>query len=603
MASQHSSTGNGIQEEEVLGKAYDARLMRRLLSFLRPYKLHVVLAVFTLLIASLGQLAGPYLVKLGIDEYISKGDVSGLSSVCALYLGMLVLEFTFQFLQAYLVNWIGQKAMYDLRSQIFAHIQTLPVAYFDRNPVGRIVTRVTTDVASLHQMLSSGAVAIFGDIFKLVGVVAVLLTLNPKLALVTFSVLPLLFYATFLFKKLVRETYRTIRIRIARISAFLQENITGMAIVQLFNREQRNFEMFQKLNFDHLDAYLRTILYYATFYPVVNLISALAIGMIIWHGGGGILQGTLTFGALVAFIQYAEMFFRPIMDLSEKYNIMQSAMASSERIFAIFDLESEPGYAVERKRDTTFRGEIEFRNVWFAYNGEDYVLQDVSFKAQPGETIAFVGATGAGKTSIMNLLLRYYEPSRGEILVDGRNVNSLNPLDLRECFGMVLQDVFIFDGTVAHNIRLGNAAISDEQLLQAARSVHADSFVAKLPQKYDNLVLERGKGLSSGQRQLLSFARALAYDPPVLILDEATSSVDTATEHLIQDALERLMANRTALVVAHRLSTIQNADRIIVMHKGKIREAGKHQELLAQRGIYFKLYRLQYEYKESKHVA
>ena len=592
-----------LHEEEVLGKAYDSRLMKRLLSFLKPYMLHVGLAVFVLLVASMGQLAGPFLVKVGIDNHIASGDFEGLTHICLIYMAVLVVEFLFQFMQAYLVNWIGQKAMYDLRMKIFTHIQSLPVSYFDRNPVGRVVTRVTTDIGSLHEMLSSGAVAIFGDIFKLAGIVAVLLIFNWKLALVTFSVVPLIFYATFLFKKLVREIYRVIRLRIARINAFLQENIIGMPVVQLFNREQRNFEQFEKLNRDHLDAYLRTILYYATFYPVVRIISALAIALIVWYGGGRIIQDTLTFGALVAFIQYAEMFFRPIMDLSEKYNIMQSAMASSERIFKVLDTEPEPGYVIAPRHEVRFRGEIEFRNVWFAYKNEDFVLKDVSFHIKPGERVAFVGATGAGKTTIMNLLLRFYESNRGEILLDGTDIRSLNPRQLREGFSMVLQDVFIFDGTIAHNIRLENQDISDEQIRQAANDVHADHFIGKLPDGLEHQVSERGKGLSVGQRQLLSFARALAFDPTVLILDEATSSVDTETELLIQDALERLMRNRTSLVVAHRLSTIQNADRIIVMHKGEIREAGTHQELLVRGGIYYKLYQLQYAYQEKRHVA
>lgn len=594
---------HSVHEEEVLGKAYDSRLMMRLLSFLNPYKVQIIVAVFVLLLATFAQLAGPFLTKIGIDNYISKGDASGLNLICLIFLAILILEFVFIFVQTYVINWIGQKAMYDMRSQIFTHIQHLPVSFFDKNPVGRLVTRVTTDIESLHQMLSSGAVAIFGDIFKLIGIVAVLLVFNWKLALVTFSVLPVLFYATFLFKKKVREVYRLIRVRIARINAFLQENITGMAVVQIFNREAKNFRNFDKLNRDHLDAYLKTIFYYALFYPAVNLVSAVAIALIVWYGGGRIIAGTLTFGALVAFIQYAEMFFRPIMDLSEKYNIMQSAMASSERIFNLMDKSPEPGFAKEKKKLPKIRGEIEFRNVWFAYKSEDYVLKNISFHVQPGEKIAFVGATGAGKTSIMNLLLRFHDVTKGEILLDGININEFQPNQLRQHFGMVLQDVFIFDGTVARNIRLGNQAIGDEQIRQAARDVHADHFIQKLGQKYDQEVQERGRSLSVGQRQLLAFARALVFDPAILILDEATSSVDTETEILIQQALERLMQNRTSLVVAHRLSTIQNSDRIIVLHKGEICEVGTHQQLLANEGLYYKLYQLQYAYQERKYVA
>jgi len=576
--------------------------MRRLLSFLKPYQLQVAWAVALLFLASVSQLAGPLLIKIGIDTYISNGDTQGLVFIGLVYLLALGLEFVLQFLQTYWVNWIGQYAMYDMRMRTFSHIQRLPVRYFDRHPVGRLVTRVTTDIASLHQMLSSGAVAIFGDIFKLVGIVVMLLVLNWKLALVTFSVLPLLFYATFLFKQLVRGIYRQIRIRIARINSFLQENISGVAVVQLFGREQTNFTKFEQLNRDYLNDFLRTILYYATFYPVVRLISAVAVALIVWYGGGHIIRGVLSFGALVAFIQYAEMFLRPIMDLSEKYNIMQSAMASSERIFKLLD---EPQETVRPSQRAVARvaGDIEFDHVWFAYNDDDFVLKDISFRIKPGEKIAFVGATGSGKTTLMNLLLRFYEVSRGEIRVDGVNLKNMDTQHLRESFGMVLQDVFIFDGSIARNIRLQNAEISDEQVLQAATDVNAISFIRKFPDMFEQGVLERGKGLSVGQRQLVSFARALAFDPPVLILDEATSSVDTETELLIQDALERLMQNRTALVVAHRLSTVQNADRIIVLHKGEIREVGTHQELLAAEGIYYRLYKLQYAYQEKKHVA
>ncbi len=591
---------HNVHEEDVLGKAYDGRLMRRLLAYMRPYKFYVSLAILVLLLSSFAQLAGPYLTKLGIDNFIAQGNAGGLRTICVLYLLILMVDAIFQFCETYLVNWIGQKAMFDMRSQIFAHIQSLPIPYFDRNPVGRLVTRVTTDVSSLHQMLSSGAVAIFGDIFKLVGIVGVLLFLNWKLALVTFSVLPLLFYATFLFKRLVREIYRVIRLRIARINTFLQENVSGMSVVQLFRREATNFNKFDRLNAEHRDSYLQTILYYAMFFPVVRLISSLAVALIVWYGGGRVIQGALTFGGLVAFIQYADMFFRPIMDLSEKYNLMQSAMASSERIFKIMDEKSEP-WAVNRLHPRpNCRGEIEFRNVWFAYKNDDFVLEDISFHVRPGEKVAFVGATGAGKTSLLSLLLRYYDTSRGEIFLDGVNIQEINPRDLRRYFGMVMQDIFIFDGSVARNIRLEDSEITDEQVRNAARDVHAEHFIEKLPQQYEHAVLERGKGLSVGQRQLLSFARALAHDPPILILDEATSSVDTETELLIQDALQRLMQNRTSLVVAHRLSTVQNSDRIIVLHKGRIREIGSHHELLARRGLYHQLYQLQYAQQERQ---
>lgn len=592
-----------INEEEALDKSYDSRLMRRLLAYLKPYRTQVVFAVAILFLAMLLQLAGPFLTKIGIDRYIAKKDLAGLNFVCLTFVAILIIEFVVGVVETYVINLIGQKAMFDMRSQLFAHLQSLPISFFDKNPVGRLVTRVTNDVQSLNEMLSSGAVAIFGDVFKLIGIVIVLLTFNWKLALVTFSVLPLLFGLSFLFQKLIRENYRLIRVRIARINSFLQENFTGMSVVQIFNREKKSFATFDGLNRDHRDAYLKTVLYYAWFYPAVNLISAIAIALIIWYGGGRILAGALTFGALVAFIQYAEMFFRPIMELSEKYNIMQSAMAASERIFALLDVKPEVGLQTGTQPLQKARGEIEFRNVWFAYKGEDFVLKNVSFRVKPGEKIAFVGATGAGKTSITNVLLRFYEFQRGEILFDGVNIQDINPLELRRHFAIVLQEVFIFDGTVAHNIKLGNPNITDERVQQAARDVNADYFVQKLPEKYSQEVQERGRSLSVGQRQLLAFARALAFDPAVLILDEATSSVDTETEILIQQALERLMENRTSLVVAHRLSTIQNADRIIVLHKGEIREEGTHQELLAKAGIYYKLYQLQYASQEREQKA
>ena len=588
-----------IQEEEILGKAYDNRLMKRLLSYLFPHKFYVALAVFILLLVSLLQLVGPYLTKIGIDEYIAAGDFKGLNLIAVFFLFILIFGFILQFIQMYLINWIGQKVMYDLRGQIFSHIQKLSLSFFDRNPVGRLVTRVTTDIESLHQMLSSGVVAIFGDIFTLIGIVIIILILNWKLALVTFSVLPLLFYVTFLFKKKVRGTYRVIRVRIARINAFLQENITGMAAVQIFNREKRNFQNFDRLNLDHLDAYLKTIFYYAIFFPAIQLISAVAIALIVWYGGGRILEGSLTFGALVAFIQYAERFFRPIMDLSEKFNIMQSAMASSERIFRLLDKKPEIVPPTYPKALKEVHGEIEFKNVWFAYKDDDYVLKNISFHISSGEKVAIVGATGAGKTSIINLLLRFYEVRKGEILFDGVNIKEMDPHYLRRHFSVVLQDVFIFDGTVAYNICLGNKNISDERLLQAAKDVHAHTFIQKLDKQYEEEVQERGRTLSVGQRQLLAFARALAFNPAVLILDEATSSVDTETELLIQEALKRLMQNRTSLVVAHRLSTIQNSDRIIVLHKGELREMGSHRELLSKEGIYFKLYQLQYAEQEK----
>jgi len=577
--------------------------MWRLLGYLKPYKWKVAGAILALFFTSLVELALPYLTKIGIDKYIANDDFNGLLLVIWLYLFVLVMEFGLKFTQTYAVNWIGQKAMYDLRSEVFSHIQKLTIPFFDKNPVGRLVTRVTTDIGSLHEMLSSGVVAIFGDLFKLGGIIIILVSANWKLALVTFSVMPVLFFVTFFFRKRVRDIYRLIRVRIASINTFLQESVSGISVIQLFNREEKSSERFAGLNADHRDAHLKTILYYGAFFPTVRLLSSAAIAMILWYGGGQILKSTLTFGALVAFIQYAEMFFRPIMDLSEKYNLMQSAMASSERIFALLEELPEPKTAVyDSQFASSFKGEIEFENVYFSYHNNDYVLKDISFKVKSGEKIAFVGATGAGKTTILSLLLRFYEAQKGRILIDGTNIKEIDPQQLRKQFGMVQQDIFIFDGSIARNIKLTDQ-IDDAEVVRAAREVYADGFIQKFKGKYNQPVLERGKGLSVGQRQLLSFARALAHNPSILVLDEATSSVDTDTEQLIQNALEKLMRSRTSLIVAHRLSTIQSADRIIVMHKGMISETGTHSELLEQNGIYKQLYKLQYAEQETRALS
>jgi len=589
----HGHGPGDFREEETLGKVYDARLMRRLLRYLAPYRWVAVIGVLMLLLLSLLQLAGPYLAKLAIDRYIGHSDFAGLTRISLVFAGILAAQFVLRVSQTYLVQWMGQNVMRDLRLEIFTHLQRLPLSFFDRNPVGRLMTRITTDVENLNELLSSGVVAIFGDVFTLVGIVVVMLWLNWRLALITFTVLPFLTVATFLFRRFVRQAYREIRLRIARINAYLQENITGMVIVQLFNREKRNFEHFRRLNYDYLEAYLRTIFYHAVFFPIVELLSAVALGLILWYGGLRVFSGTLTIGALVAFLQYAQRFFRPISDLSEKYNIMQSAMAASERIFKLLEEPEQPSFTPPVKHLEHCRGEIEFRNVWFAYHDEDWVLRDISFHVKPGERVAFVGATGSGKTSIMSLLTRLYEPQKGQILLDGIDIRHI-PLDeLRRAVGVVPQDVFLFSGSVAENIRLGNRDISEDVVRQVAQALNVDRFVERLPRGYDEEVRERGGILSTGQRQLLAFARALAYDPKVIILDEATSSVDTETERLVQEALEKLMVGRTCLIVAHRLSTVQTADRIIVIHKGKIREQGTHQELLALRGIYYRLYQLQ----------
>jgi ATP-binding cassette subfamily B protein len=507
-------------------------------------------------------------------------------------------SFAAEYLETWLLQLTGQRIMFDLRSEIYGHLQRLDVAFYDRNPVGRLMTRVTSDVDALNDLFTSGVVSVFGDVFSLIGIMTVLIVMDWRLALVTFSVLPLIVLLTQWFRRNVRESYRTVRGLVARINAFLQENITGMATVQVFRREGRHFSQFEGINASHRDANVASILYYAVFYPSIELIGALATALIIWWGGGWVLGGTLTVGVLVAFTQYAQRFFRPISDLSEKFNLLQSAMASSERIFGLLDtpvaVQTPPA-----PRAGAGPGRITFDHVWFAYAGDDFVLRDVSFEVQPGTRVAIVGATGAGKSTIINLLMRFYDVSRGRILIDGVDIRELDLHDLRRRFSLVLQDVHVFSGTVAGNVRLGRADLGDEQVRAALAAVHADQFVDRLPEGLAAPVAERGATLSTGQKQLLSFARALAFNPAVLLLDEATSSVDTDTELLIRDALRVLMAGRTTVAIAHRLSTIQDMDAILVLHKGQVRESGSHQELLARRGIYHRLYQLQYRDQEG----
>jgi len=583
-------------DEEVLGKAYDARLMRRLLAYLRPYWRQVLVALFAILAGAAGQLAQPFLIKTAIDQHIATGRLEGLDRLAILFLVILAGSFVAEYLQTWTMQLTGQRIMFDLRMAIYRHLQRLDLQYYDRNPVGRLMTRVTSDVDALNDLFTSGVVTIFGDVFTLVGIMAIMIGMNWRLALVAFSVLPLIALVTQWFRRHVRESYRVVRGLIARINAFLQENITGMSTVQLFRREALNFNRFDDIDAQHRDANFASIFYYSVFYPAVEVVAALASALIIWYGGAGVLRGTLTIGALVAFVQYSQRFFRPISDMSEKFNVLQSAMASSERIFGLLDepvLIDRP--AVPVVRPPAAPGHIVFENVWFAYKGDDFVLKDVSFEVRPGQRIGIVGATGAGKTTLINLLLRFYDVSRGRITVDGVDIRDLDPIDLRGLFSLVLQDVHLFSGTIESNIRLGRDDIDDAALRRAAAAVHADGFVRELPKAYQTPVAERGSTLSVGQKQLLSFARALAFDPRVLILDEATSSVDTETEMLIRDALQALMAGRTTIAIAHRLSTIQDMDRILVFHKGRLREAGTHQELLAQRGVYFRLFELQYK--------
>lgn len=692
--------------EEVLGKPYDARLVRRLLKYAKPYWRFMAISVFLLLLITGFDLSLPFLTKVAIDSYIivsarmldfkekesnlerellerygektipvDKGlwlirsrdlrdmdrrdnlrlhqqellreekyylitgdpealstlsskypdyilkageyhyisyedmgrlerkdlillrrrDISGVRRIALIFLSFLVINFGFNFGQVYLMQYTGQKIMYDLRMALFSWLQRLSVSFFDKNPVGRLVTRVTNDIEVLNEMFTGVLIYLFKDVFILLGICAVLLKLNPQLALVSFGVTPIIVYTTVFFKLRAREAFREVRLKLARINASLNENIAGMRVVQIFNREPENFRRFSGINHEYYLANLRQIVIFAVFLPIIEIISSCAVALLIWYGGGKVLQETLSLGTLVAFLSYIQMFFRPIRDLAEKYNIMQSAMASSERVFLLLDNQTIISEPESPKSLQEVKGGVEFKDIWFAYQKDEWVLKDISFRVEPGESVAIVGATGAGKTSIINLLERFYDPKRGEVRVDGVDIRELDRTKLRSAIGLVMQDVFLFAGDVQSNIRLGNRAISDREVVRVARYVNADRFIDRLPGKYKEEVRERGVTLSTGQRQLLSFARALAFDPKILVLDEATSNIDTETESLIQEALLKLMRGRTSIVVAHRLSTIQNCDRIIVMHKGRIVEEGNHSELLKKKGFYYHLYQLQYK--------
>jgi ATP-binding cassette subfamily B multidrug efflux pump len=600
-------------EEEALGKAYDARLMRRLLGYMAPYKLWVVLALGLVAVVTPLELAPPLMFKNAIDRYFvpaMKGALAenaawrGILIISAIYFLVLLFDFLAQYAQIRIMQRVGQQTMYDMRSGIFGHLQRLPMSYFDRNPVGRLVTRVTTDVDALNDLFAAGVVTMINDLFLLVVMAVVLFWIDVRLALATLAVLPGILIVTFVFRHYVREANRKIRTAIARINAFLQEYISGMHVVQLFNREKKAMAEFELRNKENMLAWRDAILAYALFYPAVEFLSFATIALIFWTGGLRILHGGLTLGVLTAFTMYAQRFFRPIQDLSEKFNILQSAMAASERIFKLLDEPVTIESCADAQRLTAARGEIEFRDVWFSYRNvaepadEDWVLRDVSFRISPGQTFAIVGHTGAGKTTLISLLLRFYDIQRGQILLDGVDIRFLDLQDLRRHFGIVLQDPFLFTGTIESNIRLGTPGITREDVERAIEKIGLSDFVHSLPEGIATPVNERGSTLSVGQRQLINFARALAHNPRFLILDEATSSVDTKTELLIREALDKLLTGRTALVIAHRLSTIQYADRILVFHKGRLREQGAHQELLAQRGIYYRLYQLQYKEQE-----
>jgi ATP-binding cassette subfamily B multidrug efflux pump len=587
-----------MMEDEVTGKAYDARLARRLFQYLRPYLIFVVLGTLCLLASSACQLAGPYLVMVGIDKYILPGKLEGFLTLIIIYLLVIACDFIFRFVQIYITNYLGQKTMYDLRMNLFSHLQKLSLRFFDRNPVGRLVTRATSDVEVLNQLFSTGLVTVIGDLAMIAGIMIAMLWLNIKLALLIFSILPVLLVITFYFRKKMREAFRLVRTRLARINAFLQEALSGMSIIQLFNRQERTRKRFDTLNLDHMDAYLQTIFYYALFFPLIELIGTIALAIILWYGGLSVMEGTLTFGVLVAFIQYVEKFFKPISDLSEKYNVFQAAAASSERIFRLLDMKDIiPDTPAPTWRDR-IEGRVSFRHVHFAYNQDEPVLRGIDFEVEPGEKIAIVGSTGAGKTTIINLLARFYDPQEGEIMIDGMNIRNFDKKWLRQNIGTALQDVFIFSGTVKSNIALGEDNPGMGKITEAAEAIEADEFIERLPGGYDHELTERGSTLSAGQRQLLSFARVMYKNPRILVLDEATSSVDSHTEYLIQKALERLIAGRTSLIIAHRLSTIRYVDRIIVMHHGRIAETGSHEKLLQHKGIYYNLYQLQYKDQE-----
>ena len=645
------------QDDDIVGKAYDSRLMARLITYLFPYKWACIASIAAILLKAGADVLGPYLTMVAVDLYLTPamastppaaaeaaargvhghpwlahllspwaagGAWTGITELTLIWLVALFFSYGLEALQTWLMQWTGQKVMFDLRSQIFRHMQRMHIGFFDRNPVGRLVTRLTTDVDALNEMFTSGVFAIFEDVFVLAGIVFVMLRMSWWLALMAFSVLPLILLATRIFRKYVRESYRRIRTAIARINAFTQEYITGMSLVQLFNRQERAFQDFSAVNRIHLEAFKDNILAYALYYPVVELLSSLAIAIIIWMGGGGVLRGTVLLGTLVGFMQYAQRFFRPIQDLSEKYNVLQAAMAASERVFKLLDTPPEIVSPANPERGDG-SGRIEFRDVWFTYQrldaetiariavasaadlqamaGIEWVMRGVSFTVEPNQTAAIVGHTGAGKTTITSLMMRFYDVQHGQVLVDGVDVRKQDLMRLRRRFGVVLQDPFLFSGTVASNIRLGTESITDEDVREAAVQVNLDDFIRTLPGKYEEPLRERGAGLSTGQKQLINFARALAHRPGILILDEATSSVDTDTEFLVRAALERMVEGRTSVVIAHRLSTVQRADVILVMHRGQLREMGSHQELLAIHGIYWKLYQLQYKDQEVGEAA
>ena len=602
--SQESSLlyeSDAFQEEELNLKAYDSRLMKRLLTFAARYWYYFLFAVLLLFASTAVDLIRPYLMGVTIDDYIKSGNTDALNRMGIYFLILVAAGFMFNLLQIYVLSYAGQSIIYNIRQQLFSHMQKLPLSYFDKNPIGRLVTRVTNDTETLNDMYTNVLVTLLKDFVLLTGTVVIMFRLNVSLTLVALAVMPIVIVLTVFFRIKIRKVYRNVRIALAKINSTISENISGMRIIQMFNREKENFAIFNERGEEYKKAVMSEVVTFGLFRPVIEMLSSFSLALLVWFGGVRVLEGTLTFGILYSFINYISMLFQPINDLAEKYNILQASMAASERIFMILDTPEEEDAGTVHLEADTLKGDIEFKNVWFAYNDEDWVLTDVSFKVPAGQTVAIVGATGAGKTSIISLLSRLYEIQKGEILIDGINIRSIHKDDLRRHIGVVLQDVFLFSGKLKDNIRLNESNITDEQIKAVAEYVNADGFISNLHGGYEAEVMERGSTLSSGQRQLLAFARALAFDPAILVLDEATSNIDTETELLIQDALRKLTKNRTTIVIAHRLSTIQHADNIILLHKGRVRESGNHQELLAKKGMYHSLYLLQYQ-KDDKYI-
>ncbi|MBZ4666651.1 ABC transporter ATP-binding protein [Mahella sp.] len=590
-------------DEEISRKSYDPRIMRRLLGYMLPYWAPILSCIVLLFLITAGSLATPYLMKLAIDNYlfeVTAQSVAGITRISIIYLIITAATGIMNYIQIYVLQYTGQRIIYGMRQEIFTHIENMPLGFFDKNPVGRLVTRVTNDTDTINEMYTSVVVNLFRDAFMLIGIAGAMLLLNYKLALVAIAFLPIVIILTILYRKWATEAYRLVRVKLARINAFLSEHIMGMRLIQIFHREQPKQQEFEAIDEEYYDANMKQIKVFAVFRPAMDVIYSLTLAAILWVGGGDVIRNALEFGVLYAFVNYTMQFFQPIYEMAEKYDILQAAMASAERIFMLLDQKSTIEDPPAPLPLDHVKGEVEFKNVWFAYNDEDWVLKDVSFHIEPGQTVALVGHTGAGKTSIINLLSRFYDIQKGQISIDDIDIRNVRQADLRRHIGVVLQDVFLFTGDIKSNIRLNEEGISEQKIKEVASYVNADHFIEKLPKKYDEPVMERGATLSAGQRQLLAFARALAFDPAILVLDEATANIDTETEALIQDALEKLSRGRTTIVIAHRLSTIQHADKIIVLHKGRIREEGTHQQLLAKRGIYYALYQLQYKNMEGK---